>query len=52
MPEDSAVLQGTSIPGGPDTPPVPVVPGVPGADDPAAPIPGGVQDQSQEDPPA
>ncbi|PAY21888.1 septum formation initiator [Dietzia natronolimnaea] len=52
MPEDSAVLEGTSIPGGPDTPPVPVVPGVPGADDPAAPIPGGVQDQSQEDPPA
>ena len=51
MPEGSALLEGTSIPGGPDTPPVPVVPdGVPGGDDPAAPIPGGVQEQPQENP--
>lgn len=51
MPEDSALLEGTSIPGGPDTPAVPVVPdGVPGGDDPAAPIPGGVQEQPQENP--
>ncbi|KAA0919247.1 septum formation initiator family protein [Dietzia sp. ANT_WB102] len=53
MPEDSTVLEGRSIPGGPDTPPVPVVPGAPGGEGPAAPIPGGVQQQQpQEDPPA
>ena len=64
MPQDSTVLEGTVIPGGPDTPAVPVdpdrIPGAePGADpagaepggpagDPAAPQP----DQPQEDPPA
>lgn len=50
MPEDSTALEGTSIPGGPDTPPVPVVPGAPDGDDPAAPFPGGVQEQPQENP--
>ena len=50
MPEESTALEGTSIPGGPDTPPVPVVPGAPGGDDPAAPIPGGVPEQPQENP--
>ena len=59
MPENSALLEGTAIPGGPDTPAVPVNPdAVPGAEpgaepggpagDPAAPQP----DQPQEDPPA
>ncbi|WP_354056416.1 septum formation initiator family protein [Dietzia sp. 2505] len=51
MPEGSSVLQGTSIPGGPDTPAVPVDPrrGNLGVETPGGDTP---QPQPQEDPPA
>ena len=60
MPEES-ILEGTAIPGGPDTPPTPVMPDPDGVTDPAQSSPGqpdaadpGAESapQQQEDPPA